>query len=290
MPLLDQADWPQAHHTIASRDGTKLAMADSAGQGRPVLFVHGLGLTHEVWLPQTRLLRDRYRVLGLDTRGHGDSGPGIGGYSPTLFAEDIAAVLTALDLRDVVLVGHSLGGTNLGQFAVDHPDVLRDRVAGLIFVSTFAAALNGEGWWRQRFGGAQARAMASLMGRRKPPATPPTGRVVTAMTRRSFGGAPDPADVRRLIEIGTRTAPAIAAACTVGNLSYDIVEHLGRVQTPALVVVGSKDRTSPPRSARRLAAALPRSELVVLDGAGHPLGLQRPGELAVLIDRFAAGL
>ncbi|MBV8958257.1 MAG: alpha/beta hydrolase, partial [Actinobacteria bacterium] len=57
-----------------------------------------------------------------------------------------------------------------------------------------------------------------------------------------------------------------------------------------LVVVGSKDRTSPPRSARRLAAALPRSELVVLDGAGHPLGLQRPAELAALIDRFAAGL
>src|SRR5690349_17599213 len=131
MPLLDQADWPQTQHTVASRDGTKLAVADTGGQGRPILFVHGLGLTHEVWLPQARVLRDRHRVLGRDTRGHGDSSPGVEGYSPTLFAEDIAAVLTALDLRDAVVVGHSLGGTNIGQFAVDHPDVLQERVAGL---------------------------------------------------------------------------------------------------------------------------------------------------------------
>jgi pimeloyl-ACP methyl ester carboxylesterase len=287
--LLEAADWPQVAHTVAARDGTKLAVTD-AGAGRPLVFFHGLGLTHEVWLPQLRALRDRYRVVGVDIRGHGDSGAGVDGYSPQLFGDDVAAVLETLDLRDAVLVGHSLGGCTIGQFVVDHPAVAAARVAGVVFVGTFASALAGEGWWRERFGRVNTRLMAATMGRRRQPETPPSGRVVVAMTKRSFGRAADPADIRRLIAIGTRTPPAVAAACALGNLTYDVADRLHDVDIPALVVVGSKDRTAPPRSARRLAAALARAELVVLDGVGHPVGLQRPDELSALIDRFASAL
>ncbi len=284
--LLDAADWPVVGHTVASRDGTKIAVTET-GAGRPIVLLHGLALTHDAWLPQIRRLRDRYRVIAIDLRGHGDSGPGVEGYSPTLFADDVAAVLTSLDLHDAVLVGHSLGGTNIGQFVVDHSDVARERVGGLIFVGTFAAALIGEGWWRQRFGRIQTTAMASVMSRRKPSSTPPRGRLVVAMTKRSFGGSADPADVSRLLSIGTRTAPSVAAACAVANLTYDVFDRLPTVDLPSLVVVGSKDRTAPVRSARRLAAALAQAELVVLDGVGHPVGLQRPDELARLIDEFS---
>lgn len=284
--VLDAADWAVTTHTVASRDGTKVAVTET-GVGRPIVLVHGLALTHEVWLPQIRTLRDRYRVVTIDIRGHGDSGPGVEGYSPTLFADDVAAVLTSLDLHDAVLVGHSLGGTNIGQFVVDYPEVARDRVGGLIFVGTFAAALIGEGWWRQRFGRIQTTAMASIMRRRKPSTTPPSGRLVIAMTKRSFGGSADPTDISRLLAIGTRTAPSVAAACAVGNLTYDVVDRLAAVDLPSLVVVGSKDRTAPVRSARRLVAALPHAELVVLDGVGHPVGLQRPDELSRFIDEFS---
>ena len=286
MTLLAPADWPVTIHTVASRDGTKLHVTDT-GAGQPLLFVHGLALTHEVWLPQIRALRDRYRVLTLDIRGHGESGPGVEGYSPTLFGEDVAAVVTSLDLRDAILIGHSLGGTNIAQFCADYPDVARARVAGLVFVGTFAAAIAGEGFLRQRFGPLNTRLMAATMGRRKQRDRPPSGQLVVAMTKRSFGGSAEPSDIARLIEIGTRTAPSVAAACALGNLSYDVAARLHDVDVPALVVVGSKDRTAPPRSARRLAAALPHAELVVIDGVGHPVGLQRPSELADLIDRFA---
>jgi pimeloyl-[acyl-carrier protein] methyl ester esterase len=286
--LLDRADWPSTTHVVESRDGTKLHVTD-AGSGRPIVFIHGLALTHEVWLPQLRALRDRYRVLGLDIRGHGDSAPGVEGYSPTLFAEDLAAVLESLDLGDAILVGHSLGGCTIGQFASDHGDVLRERVVGLVFVGTYASALAGEGWFRERFGRTSTRLMAATMGRRKQPTEPPMGRLVTAMTKRSFGGSAEPSDIRRLVEIGIRTPPAVAAACALGNLTYDVSDRLRDVDVPALVVVGAKDRTAPPRSARRLAASLPNAELVVVDGVGHPVGLQRPRELADLIDAFSRG-
>ena len=107
------------------------------------------------------------------------------------------------------------------------------------------------------------------------------------MTKRSFGGSPDPEDVRRLIEIGCRTTPAAAAGCMVGNLTYNVVDRLGGLDVPTLVVVGSKDRTAPERSARRLAAALPKAEFVVLPGVGHPVGLQCPDRLTALINEFA---
>ena len=135
--LLNAADWPSSRHVVASRDGTKIAVTDT-GQGRPILLVHGITLTHEVWLPQIRALRERFRVLAMDVRGHGDSVPVVEGYSPALFGHDIAAVLETLDLHDAVLVGHSLGGTNIAQFAADHPDFVRARVGGLVLVGTFA--------------------------------------------------------------------------------------------------------------------------------------------------------
>lgn len=286
-PIMQGPDWPTATRTVTSRDGTKINVVD-AGQGRSIVFVHGLGLTNEVWLPQIRELQKTHRVLAIDIRGHGDSSEGVEGYSPALFAEDINAVLTELDLTDAILVGHSLGGCTIGQFVVDHPNNRDTRVAGLVLVGTFGSALNGEGWWRERFGRQQSRALASMLGRRKQPATPPSGRIVTAMTKRSFAGDAHPDDIAKMIAIGVRTPPSIVAACMKGNLSYDVIDRLGDVPTPAMVIVGSKDRTAKPSSAKRIATALPNAELIVLDGVGHPVGLQRPDELTRLIRRAAS--
>ena len=94
----------------------------------------------------------------------------------------------------------------------------------------------------------------------------------------------------RLIEIGSRTKPSVAAACAVGNLTYDVVDKLAAVTVPSLVVVGEKDRTAPVRSSRRIASALPNAELRVLPGAGHPLGVQRPHELSAIIDQFCGAI
>lgn len=283
--LLAAPDWETRTLSVESRDGTKLFVTDT-GTGRPIVLIHGVALTHEVWLPQIRALRDRYRVVAYDVRGHGDSDEGVEGYSPKLFADDLAGVLTSLDLRNAVLVGHSLGGTNIGQFVVDHSAVVDERVSGLIFMSTFGAALKGEGFWRERFGSVQTRALASWLRRRNARTTNHDGRLVRALTRRSFGPDPADEDVRRLIEIGSCTKPSVTAACAVGNLTYDVVENLAEVTVPSLVVVGAKDRTAPVRSSRRIATALPNAELVVLPGAGHPLGLQRPADVSAIIDRF----
>ena len=89
-----------------------------------------------MWGYQLRDLSDRCRVLAVDLRGHGESRAGSAGFGLDLLAEDLRTVLEALDLRDAIVVGHSMGGMTLMQFCADHPDVLDERVAGVVFLAT----------------------------------------------------------------------------------------------------------------------------------------------------------
>ena len=124
---------------VMSRDGTRLHVVER-GSGRPIVLVHGLGADHTVWGLQFADL-DRHRVIAFDTRGCGRSSPGVEGYGPHRNAEDLAAVLTALDVHDAIVVGHSLGGTTVAQLCVDHREVLQERVSGLAETSRKPLAL-----------------------------------------------------------------------------------------------------------------------------------------------------
>lgn len=101
------------------------------GTPAPVLFVHSLAGSLESWAAQIRYLAHRRRAVALDLRGHGESEvPERVAYTVPDLAEDVAAVVEALGIRRVVLVGHSLGGAVIAAYAARHPG----RVAGLLFV------------------------------------------------------------------------------------------------------------------------------------------------------------
>ena len=85
-------------------------------------------------------------------------------------------------------------------------------------------------------------------------------------------------------------APAAMMPSGLGLVSHDAEEALARTHTPSLVIGGELDRLLPPALSRRIADALPDAELHVLEGAGHQLMLERPDEVAALLDAFAARL
>jgi len=134
------------HRVIPTSDGGEIHLLDR-GSGRPFLLIHGVTLSTVVWHYQLFDLVDAgYRVLALDLRGHGRSKAGTDGFTVARMAEDIHEVLRALDLRDVVLVGHSLGGMISLQLLADHPDLTTDTtVSGLVLVSTSASPIGGNG-------------------------------------------------------------------------------------------------------------------------------------------------
>ena len=111
--------------TVTSGD-VRLSVRDSGAQGRPLLLIHGLGLTQRSWARVAGRLTKRFRVVTYDQRGHGASSPARD-YSPSAFLQDLAAVIATLGLQDVVLVGHSLGG----HVAVEHAASQRD-CAGVV--------------------------------------------------------------------------------------------------------------------------------------------------------------
>ena len=246
-----------------------------------------MALDHRTWHHQFLDLADDFRVIAVDLRGHGRSTTGEDPISPRRFAADLATVLEEMDLHNTVIVGHSLGGTVVGQLCADHPDLVQDRAAGLVFVDTFASAIAGEGRFRETISPTLIRAAARVRTGTEPRATPATSALSYAMARSPFGPNPHPDHVRLTLTMGAATAPSTVSAATVANIAYDVRTSLGAIDLPSLVIRGSRDTLSTERSTTQLSAALARPEVVVFDGCGHLPMLEDREHFSEVLRRFA---
>jgi pimeloyl-ACP methyl ester carboxylesterase len=117
----------------SSRDGIPVSY-EVHGSGEPALvFVHGWSCDRSYWKQQLDYFAARHRVVTIDLAGHGDSGVGRKEWTIRAFGEDVAAVVEKLELADVVLIGHSMGGDVI----VDAALQLAERVRGLVWVDAY---------------------------------------------------------------------------------------------------------------------------------------------------------
>lgn len=268
---------------LPTRDGGSVHVVER-GSGRPLVLLHGITLRSDVWAPQFHDLADRFRVIAVDLRGHGASTAGTDGYGMHRLAADLATVLEDLDLRDAVVVGHSMGGMAVMAFCGDFPEVLHERVAGLVFLATRAHAVLPP--YVDRIGRAVVRRGQGRVDRGR--ALPPRVTVTPRAARLAFGERPSVRAVEIVAEMGQAMAPDALVRSVAGLLEHDAREALAATKTPSLVVVGTRDLLTPVPAARHLARQLPGPELVVLPRAGHQLMQERPDELAILLDAFVA--
>ncbi|MGI0150297.1 MAG: alpha/beta fold hydrolase [Thermoplasmata archaeon] len=120
--------------TVKSTDGVDIRY-EVEGRGAPaIVFVHGWSCDRTYWRAQIEHFAKSHLVVAIDLAGHGDSGPGRKDWTIEAFGADVRAVLEALDLRDAVLVGHSMGGPVI----VEASRLAPDRVAALVAVDTLA--------------------------------------------------------------------------------------------------------------------------------------------------------
>lgn len=285
-PLLDLPP-DVTHHEISARDGGSIHVMDK-GTGRPLLLIHGVTLQAGVWSPQFHLMADRYRVLAMDVRGHGKSVAGSDGFGRAVAARDVATVLQGLDLRDAIIVGHSMGGMITMEFAGDFPDELAERVAGLVFMDTAAYQI------LPKLVLPVAKLMGQSVNARFSAGKPVPQRkfgdddVSWLMTRMAFGRRPSGKAVAQVRGYLEEVPQSTSLPSWIDLLDHDAREALRATKTPSLVLVGSRDLLTPVFAAKRIASFLPDAHFEVLEGAGHQLMQERPHEVARLIDDFVS--
>jgi pimeloyl-ACP methyl ester carboxylesterase len=247
-------------------------------------------LSSALWVHQLRDLVDHHRVIAIDFRGHGQSLPGSRGSGTAVLAADVIAVLEALAVENAVLVGHSMGGMVALELALELPPAERHRrVAGIVLTSTTAGPFaTVPGWTGVARVTGPVTARALLVGDRFGARALPSRDLRWWLVRLGFG-ADAPASQVRFVEAMHRANPSRTLADLIPSLAtFDLSSKLGSLDVPVLIVVGSHDRLTAPRLARRMADALPEAQLVELPRCGHVPMLERRHEFSRLVDEFTA--
>lgn len=251
-------------------DGIELYV-ETVGSGRPIVLVHGLfGLTDH-WQKQIPVLARHGKVIAYDFRGSGRSSKPHEPYSIEQHADDLRALLEALDVIEPVIVfGHSLGCSIAIEYAHRHPD----GVSGLCLIGGSADGSEiGADW----------DTIGHLISRR--------ASLVPLFERVSFGPElrfnPEGEHIRRWTSLEAARLPTYAVEANSRALrEYVGSPKLASLPHQALVVVGEADETAPAESVgRRIADGLPRGRLEVLSG-GHFVMLENPTSFNELTTAF----
>jgi len=253
--------------------------ATSQGEGTPPLvLLHAFPLDGRMWAPQVEALSDGYQVVVPDFRGFGAARDQVVEVAEMeLLADDLARLLDARALGQVVLCGLSMGGYVAFAFARRHPDRLR----GLVLAATKATA-DDEQAVAARLEMADrvlAQGVAFL-----PEAMLPT--LLGASTRRLRPGL-----VRKVTKLLLEQEPAAVAAAQRGMARRpDVTAELAAITVPTLVLCGTEDERFGPEVGRALAAGIPNATFVQIPEAGHLLNLEQPAQVNEALLDFVAPL
>ncbi|SCG56939.1 non-heme chloroperoxidase [Micromonospora echinaurantiaca] len=251
---------------VTTDDGVQIFYKDW-GSGRPVVFSHGWPLNSDSWQAQMLFLAERgYRVIAHDRRGHGRSTQTWDGNDMDHYADDLAAVLTALDVRDATLVGFSTGGGEVARYIGLHGT---GRVAQAALISAVPPLMlqtpdNPNGTPIEVFDGLRAGSIADRSQLYKDLAAGPFFGANRPGTQVSQGMQ----DAFWLQ--GMQSGHKSAYDCIKAFSETDLTEDLKRFDVPTLVVHGDDDQVVPIDAAGRASAAIVKdATLKVYAGAPH---------------------
>jgi len=254
------------------------------GDGRPLLFVHGWCMSGAVWQLQQQALASQCRVVTLDLRGHGRSSVpegGMGGFAG--YAADLVALVEALDLQAMVVVGWSLGA----QVLLKAYAPLAERLAGLVLVGatprfTFAPHFP-YGLPAKDAEGMRLKVRRNLE------------RALAGFQRRLFvEGELDDGQHRERVDrvLAKVTAPAAQAALDGLDalMTAEMLDEAAQVRCPTLLLHGALDPICLPQASAWLAQTIPVSRRILYPGCGHAPFLSRPDQFNRDLSLFVGGL
>jgi pimeloyl-ACP methyl ester carboxylesterase len=253
---------------------------ESAGDGSPIVLVHGLSATRRNVVQGSRaLIRRGYRLIAYDARGHGSSAPGPG-YEYADLVGDLEAVLSELEIERAALVGSSMGAATTMAFALEHPE----RVAALVQITPAYTGyartgdVDGESWERMA-SELESGGIDAFVDVAQPEGLPDKWREIAREATR-----------QRMERHGDPQAVAEALRQVPRSIAWKGLEPLLHLEVPVLIV-GSRDEVDqlhPFGVAEEYARRLPNAELVVEDKGKSPLawqGARLSGVIAGFLER-----
>ena len=259
-----------------------------AGDGPPLLLIHGIGDNSRTWEEIMPTLARKHLVIAPDLLGHGDSDKPRADYSVAAYANGMRDLLSTLDIDHVTLVGHSLGGGVAMQFAYQFPD----RTDRMVLISSGGA---GRGVSPALRAAALPGAHLGMAALRLPGSRIALRLAVELMRRVDTGVGADAADLLRVVDaLPNQTARAafIRTLRSVVDWRGQVVTMLDRCYLvrgmPTMLMWGARDSVLPVRHAHRAHAAMPGSRLEIFEDAGHFPFHNDPARFVAVLEDFCA--
>lgn len=257
---------------FATRDGVRLYWKLDGGSDRPVLvLLNSIGTDMGLWDTTLPHLLPGFRLLRIDTRGHGASDAPDGDYDLASLAQDVLAVMDAAEIGSAAIAGVSLGGMIAMQLALAAPE----RVSALALVCT-SATMDRQAW-SDRVAKVRQEGTAAIadlaMGRFLSPGFVRAHSDVAASVRRGL----------------IAMADAGYAGCAAAIRDMALIDRLPSLTMPTLVVAGDRDTSTPfAGHGEHLAAAIPQAKVMHLDAA-HLAPIESPAGLAAALRSVVFG-
>lgn len=236
-----------------------------------VVLVHSLALNADAWHPIYERLGERFRLLSLDLRGHGDSPATPAPYTIEQMADDVVGLMDALGIDTASFVGVSVGGRIGQSLLVRYPQRFKKAVLAASVIDMDPAA---HPVWTDRYDVLRAKGMSGIM---------------TSTIERWYGPTIVNYPISQLDAIAAMMSRcSVEGYIGVGEALFasDCRAELGRIATPVLVVAGDSDVGAPPTVGAELASLIPGAELVILADCGHQPALQQPDTFADVLRGF----
>jgi pimeloyl-ACP methyl ester carboxylesterase len=262
---------------ITTDDGTQLGTV-AMGSGTPVVLAHGFALDMHGWnVIAEDLVRRGFRVIAFDQRGHGRSDIGSQGVGSRQMVDDYLAVLRAYDVTGGILVGHSMGGFLAIRALVEQPTAMARHLRGCVLMATFAGDVNRKNIQnRIQIPMIQSGLMGKMIR---------NDATAAFFAKSVMGDEKFPEMMDAFIEIFRKTDLQPLVPILTAFVKEDRYSQLGNITMPCRIVVGEKDKTTPPFHTDWLHKGIKGSTLRRIPRRGHMLNWEAP---EILVEEIVA--
>ncbi len=240
------------------------------GRGESVVFIHGLGSSSRDWAFQKEYFSKEYQVIAYDVRGHGQSDKPRGPYSVTMFAADLAGLLSKLEVKNAHIVGLSMGGWIAFQFAVDFPEYVKS----LTIVNSWADMRPKN--FQDRWMLFKRNVIFRIFSMRK----------IGEKLAEGLFIKPEQFELRRSFadSWAENHKPSYFASMAAAK-GWSVADRLEEITVPSLVVSADEDYT-PVATKQAYANKMPNARLVVIEDSRHASTVERPDEFNKILLSF----